>query len=169
MSLKSYFVIPVTLTAVLSIGLESHAADKVIRNRTAGSNFPIASSVEVPSGNTTIYVSGMVPPVLNKDVPLDSVAAFGDTKTQTSGVLDAIQVHLKELGLSLANVVKMQVFLVGDPARGGRMDFAGFMEAYRQYFGSDQQPSLPARSVMQVAGLVNPGWLVEIEVIAVRP
>jgi enamine deaminase RidA (YjgF/YER057c/UK114 family) len=32
-----------------------------------------------------------------------------------------------------------------------------------------EQPNFPARSTMQVAGPVNPGWLVKIEVTAVRP
>jgi len=66
-------------------------------------------------------------------------------------------------------VVKMTVFLVGDPAKGGRMDFAGLMEAYREKFGTAAQPNLPTRSAVQVAALANPGWLVEIEVTAVRP
>lgn len=61
------------------------------------------------------------------------------------------------------------MFLVGDPAKEGKMDFAGFMEGYTQFFGTEEQPNLPARSVFQVAGLANPGYLVEIEVIAVRP
>ena len=48
------------------------------------------------------------------------------------------------------------------------MDFAGLMESYRQFFGTAEQPNLPARSTVKVAGLANPGWLVEIEVTAVR-
>jgi enamine deaminase RidA (YjgF/YER057c/UK114 family) len=69
----------------------------------------------------------------------------------------------------MSDVVKMQVFLVGDPAKDGKMDFGGFMEGYTQFFGTEAQPNLPARSVVQVAGLANPGFLVEIEVTAVRP
>jgi enamine deaminase RidA (YjgF/YER057c/UK114 family) len=46
------------------------------------------------------------------------------------------------------------------------MDFAGMMRAYREQFGTAQQPNRPARSTMQVAGLVDPDWLVEIEVTA---
>jgi len=38
------------------------------------------------------------------------------------------------------------------------------MEAYSQFFGTSSQPNLPARSTVQVAGLVSPGMLVEIEV-----
>jgi enamine deaminase RidA (YjgF/YER057c/UK114 family) len=61
------------------------------------------------------------------------------------------------------------VFLGGDPAKGGRMDFAGILEAYSQHFGTKEQPNLPARSTVQVAGLVAPGMLVEIEVILAKP
>ena len=63
---------------------------------------------------------------------------------------------------------KMKVFLVGDPKMDGKMDFAGFMKGYTQFFGTEAQPNLPARSAMQVVALVNPSWLVEIEVTVVR-
>jgi enamine deaminase RidA (YjgF/YER057c/UK114 family) len=43
------------------------------------------------------------------------------------------------------------------------------MTAYREYFGTAAQPNRPARSTMEVAGLVDPDWLVEIEVTAARP
>jgi enamine deaminase RidA (YjgF/YER057c/UK114 family) len=39
------------------------------------------------------------------------------------------------------------------------------VESYIQFFGGSQ-PNLPARSVVGVASLGNPGFLVEIEVIA---
>ena len=66
------------------------------------------------------------------------------------------------------DVVAMTVYLVGDPAKGNRMDFDGFMAAYSQFFGTAEQPNLPARSTVQVAGLVQPGMLVEIEVQLVK-
>lgn len=144
------------------------AAQDVVRHRTAGSNFPIAMAVEVPAGTTMVLVSGMVPAVTNPAAVRNSIVAFGDTRAQTDNVLARIEASLRSIGLSLADVVRMQVFLVGDPDKGGRMDFEGFMAAYTQHFGTTAQPNLPARSVMQVAGLVNPGWLVEIEVTAAR-
>ena len=158
------------LTLVFVVALSATAAaQEVIRHRTPGSNFPIAAAVEVPAGKTTVYVSGMVPRVANEQAPRNSIASFGDTRTQTVSVLQAIEQALQRIGLALKDVVKMQVFLVADPAKENRMDFAGFMEGYTQFFGTAQQPNLPSRSVMAVAGLVNPGWLVEIEVTAVRP
>ena len=147
----------------------SAAAQDVVRHRTPGSSFPIAAAVEVPAGKTLVFVSGMVPRVTNEQAPRNSVASFGDTKTQTVSVLQAIEAALGRMNLAMRDVVKMQVFLVADPGKDSRMDFAGFMEGYTQFFGTAEQPNLPSRSVVAVAGLVNPGWLVEIEVTAVRP
>lgn len=144
------------------------AAD-IVRHRIPGSDFPIAAAVEVPAGKTTVYVSGNVPRATDPAAPVNSKAAYGDTKTQTTSVLGTIEGQLKAMGLGMGDVVKMQVFLVGDADKEGKMDFAGFMEGYRQFFRTAEQPNLPARSTFQIAGLTNPGYLVEIEVIAVRP
>ena len=68
----------------------------------------------------------------------------------------------------MKDVVKMTVFLAGDPAKGGKLDFVGLQASYTQYFGTADQPNKPARSAMQVAALAAPWALVEIEVIAIR-
>ncbi|MBT1155998.1 RidA family protein [Aminobacter anthyllidis] len=157
-------------TLVVGLFLAGGAmAQDVVRHKNPNSDFPIAQAVEVPAGKTTVYVSGAVPSVVDEKAEKGSIAAFGDTKTQTESVLKSIEKTLEGLGLKMGDVVKMQVFLVGDPDKGGKMDFGGFMEGYTKFFGTKEQPNLPARSVMQVAGLVAPGWLVEIEVTAVRP
>lgn len=146
------------------------AADELIRHPLPNnSTFPISAAVEVPSGLTTVYLSGQLPPVQDTTQPKDSPLAFGgETKAQTVGVLKAIEKSLLGLGLSLADVIKMQVYLVPDAAKGNKMDYAGFMEGYTQFYGAPAQPILPVRSVFQVGALANPGWLVEIEVVAVR-
>ena len=145
------------------------AGPEVVRHKPANSKFPIATAVEVPAGRTVVYVSGQVPAAIDPAAPADSVAAYGDTKAQTISVMNKIKGVLEGMGLTMGDVVKMQVFLAGDPAKEGKMDFAGFMEGYGQFYGTKEQPNLPARSTMQVAALVNPGVLVEIEVTAVRP
>jgi len=146
-------------------------AEDVIRHKLSnGSTFPISAAVEVPAGKTLVYLSGMVPPVADPKAAKDSIPAYGvDTKTQTIGALNAIQAALEKLHLTMGDVVKMQVFLVGDPGKGGKMDFEGFMQGYTQFFGTPIQPNLPVRSALQVMALANPGYLVEIEVTAVRP
>jgi len=152
---------------IASLTLPAAAAD-VVRHKLPNSTFPIAQAVEVPAGQTLVFLSGVGPDIADAAAPKDSTKAYGDTKTQTLSTLNKIEANLKSIGLTMKDVIKMQVFLVGDPAQGGRMDFAGLMESYRQFFGTADQPNLPARSAMQVAALANPGWLVEIEVTAVR-
>ncbi len=70
--------------------------------------------------------------------------------------------------MSLADVVMMHVYLVADPAKGGRMDFDGMMAGYRQFFGTPGQPNKPVRTTVQVAALVSPAIMVEIEVVAAK-
>jgi enamine deaminase RidA (YjgF/YER057c/UK114 family) len=133
-----------------------------------GNDFPISSAVTVKAGTDTYFLSGALAPVINKDAPKGSVAAYGDTETQTVGALNAIKGTLARLGLTMGDVVKMTVFLVGDPAKDNKMDFAGMMVGYKQFFGTADQPNKPSRSAVQVAALAAPGALVEIEVIAAK-
>jgi len=93
---------------------------------------------------------------------------YGDTEAQTMSTLTKIQATLKTEGLTMGDVVMMHVFLVGDPAKGGKLDFPGMMAAYTRFFGTKEQPNKPSRSAMQVAALAAPWALVEIEVIAVK-
>jgi enamine deaminase RidA (YjgF/YER057c/UK114 family) len=144
------------------------STDRVERIPIPNSDFPISAAVVVPAGYDTIYVSGNIAKVANPDAPKGSVESYGDTKTQTVSVLQQIEKTLADQKLSMSDVVKMNVFLVGDPAKGGKMDFTGMMAGYTQFFGTKEQPNKPARSAVQVAGLAAPGALVEIEVIAVR-
>lgn len=161
-------LIGITLALILATPLKSKAAE-IIRYPIPNSTFPIARAVELPADATLVYLSGQVPPVVDNTVEPTAIEAFGDTETQTLGVLTRIEDILTDLDLTMGDVVKMQVFLVGDPTIEGQMDFEGFMAGYTQFFGTEAQPNLPSRSAMQIAGLVNPGWLVEIEVVAVRP
>jgi enamine deaminase RidA (YjgF/YER057c/UK114 family) len=117
----------------------------------------------------TLYLSGQVAsPVTPADAAKGTPAAYGDTKTQALSALTKIRKLLQAQGLDMKDVVKMTVFLAGDPDKGGKLDFAGLQASYTQFFGTKEQPNKPARSAVQVAALVAPWALVEIEVIAVR-
>jgi enamine deaminase RidA (YjgF/YER057c/UK114 family) len=129
---------------------------------------PISSSVEVRAPARLVYVSGTVPDPADASAPAGSARRYGDTAAQTRSILRKIEAELARHRLGLGDVVMMRVFLVAPPGQA-RMDFAGMMSAYREFFGTAQQPNRPARSTMQVAGLVDPGWLVEIEVTAAAP
>jgi enamine deaminase RidA (YjgF/YER057c/UK114 family) len=156
----------VLLAVGLFMGATPAAAQEIRRIAPPGA--AIASSVEVPPGSRLVYVSGTVPEAVNAAAPQGSVERFGDTAAQTRSVLRQIAQRLQAHGLDLSDVVMMRVFLVAPPGRDA-MDFAGMMTAYREFFGTADQPNIPARSTMEVAGLVDPGWLVEIEVTAAEP
>ena len=146
----------------------AQSGDKVERLPMANPDLPIAGAVVVPAGYDTVYVSGHIPKVANANAPTASTEMYGDTKTQTISVLQQISDLLGAQQLTMADVVMVHVFLVGDPANGGKMDFAAMNAGFVQFFGSKQQPNKPARSTMQVVALAAPGALVEIEAIAVR-
>jgi len=160
-----------TVLVFASAGSSAHAADsqKVVRLPLPdGNDFPISSAVTVKAGVDTYFLSGALAPVISKDAPKGSVAAYGDTETQTVGALNSIKTTLARLGLTMGDVVKMTIFLVGDPSKDNKMDFAGMMAGYKQFFATAEQPNKPSRSAFQVAALAAPGALVEIEVIAAK-
>lgn len=152
----------------LAVAGTAHSADVKRHSLAGGSKFPIARAVEVPAGTTLVFHSGITPTPANPAAAEGSAAYWGDTKIQALSAFKRISESLDSLGLGFGDVVSMTVYLVGDPAKQGRMDFAGFMEAYSQHFGTASQPNLPSRSTVQVAGLVAPGMLVEIEVTLAR-
>jgi enamine deaminase RidA (YjgF/YER057c/UK114 family) len=141
-------------------------AQVVVKHLQPNEKSPIASGVWA---GDTLYLSGqLASPVTPADETKGTAAVYGDTKTQALSALNKIQVLLKEQGLDMKDVVKMTVFLAGDPDKGNKLDFAGLQSAYTQFFGTKEQPNKPARSAMQVAALAAPWALVEIEVIAVK-
>jgi enamine deaminase RidA (YjgF/YER057c/UK114 family) len=125
----------------------------------------IASTVTVPAGTELIFLSGQLPNVADATAEAGTVTAYGDTETQSASTFAKIKALLETQGLTLGDVVSMTVYLMAAPG-ADRMDFAGMMRAYNRYFGTPEQPNRPSRSTVQVAGLVGPGYLVEIEVTA---
>jgi enamine deaminase RidA (YjgF/YER057c/UK114 family) len=128
--------------------------------RVGAGAFPISSVVVVKGGGGVdiAYASGVA-----------GDAKAGNTEAQTANALGKLLDGLKAQGFGPGDIVMMRVYLVGDPAMGGKMDFAGMMAAYSKHFGTADQPNKPSRTTVQVAALVAPGSLVEIEAQAVRP
>jgi len=127
---------------------------------------PIATGVWV---GDTLYLSGqLAAPITPADAAKGTAAVYGDTEAQTMSTLTKIEASLKAEGLTMGDVVLMHVYMAGDPTKGGKLDFPGMMAAYSRFFGTKEQPNKPARSTMQVAALVAPWALVEIEVTAAK-
>ena len=151
------------LSMVAGAAQAASAPAGIVRLQTPQS--AIARGTVVPPGATTFYVSGILPQPTN---PGQTPLVYGDTKTQTISTLQEIDKILKSQGFTMGDVVMMRVVLVGDPNMGGRMDFAGMNEGYRQFFGTAEQPNKPARITTQISALAGPGFLVEIEVQAAK-
>lgn len=127
-----------------------------------------AIATAVWAGNS-LFISGTAPsPATPADRAKGTPAVYGDTKTQAISVLGKIEALLKEQGLTMGDVVMMHVYLVADPATG-KMDFSGMNAGFTQFFGTKEQPNKPARTTVQVAGLVGGGALIEIDAVAAKP
>jgi enamine deaminase RidA (YjgF/YER057c/UK114 family) len=147
------------------------AADAADITRLAGPNpkSPIVDAVAIPMGGYTLYfISGTPAGPADPTAPVGSPQRTGDTATQTDSSLDRLGKTLTQLGLGFGDVVQAHVFMAGDPAKGGDIDFAGMNREWSKKFGTPDQPNKPARSTVKVAGLAGPGALVEIEFVAAK-
>lgn len=82
-----------------------------------------------------------------------------DIKAQTKAVLDNIAFNLEKAGASMDDVVDVTSFLVN------MNDFAGYNEAYAEYFNAETGP---ARTTVAVHQLPHPDLVVEIKVMAFK-
>jgi enamine deaminase RidA (YjgF/YER057c/UK114 family) len=161
MTIKS--VVMAAVLVMASVGMQ---AQTVVKRVYGPATQKFANAVWA---GDTLYVAGqMASPTTPADKATGAAATYGDTKTQALSALKNIETILKSQGLTMGDVVQMEVFLAGDPAKDGKMDFAGMNEAYSQYFGTAEQPNKPVRAAMQVAGLATSWGLVEIQVVAVK-
>jgi 2-iminobutanoate/2-iminopropanoate deaminase len=161
-----------TLATLILLAAAATGADAapVTRYQTTPPGF-ILQAVEVAPGARTLYLSGQLASPIDSAKPATAaltMADYGDTKTQTISVLTKIKGILASHGYALADVIKMTVFVAGDPKLGGKMDFSGMNDAYKMFFGSADNPNTVARSTIQVANLAAPWALVEIEVTAAK-
>jgi enamine deaminase RidA (YjgF/YER057c/UK114 family) len=152
------------LLAVALIGTLTASAQKTKRiplpagQNPANSDLPISAAVWA---GDTLYVSRWLDPDLKTHT---------DTASQTVAVIKDLQKFLESQKLTLSDVVMMRVYLGCDPAKDGKMDFAGMMAGYTQFFGTRDQPNKPARTTVQVVLPAGArGALIEIDLIAVRP
>jgi enamine deaminase RidA (YjgF/YER057c/UK114 family) len=144
-------------------------AEEIIRYRSAP-NARILEAAEIPAGTTTLLLSGLganpvEPGKAMSDVK--TVADLGDTKTQAISALNKIRAILASKGYSMRDLIKMTAYIAADPATG-KADFAGWNAGFVQFFNTAENPETLTRSTVQVAGLVHPAYLVELEVMAAK-
>ena len=116
--------------------------------------FGIFSSAAWQPEGKVLYVSGMVSQDVN-----GNVVGKGDIGTQTRQVLENIRTVLAGVGGTMDDIAKVTVFVTD---MGG---LAKIHEVRGQFF----KPPYPASSLVQVARLVKPDYLIEIEAVAIVP
>jgi len=106
-------------------------------------------------GFTWIMLSGVV--ALDDDL---AVVGVGDVRAQTRFVLTEIQRDLQGQGASIDDICRVRVYVVGlTPER-----FQAIHEERARFFRSEHYP---ASTLVEVAGLIKPELLIEIDADAV--
>ncbi len=117
------------------------------------------NSISIPAGAETLYLSGA-------GASPQADGTYGDMEQQTTNTFEKFKASLEAQGWSMSDIVQVRVF--GVAGADGEFDFAGFNRGYQKFFGTEENPMKPVRSVVEIAGLVVDGWLVEIEIRAAR-
>jgi enamine deaminase RidA (YjgF/YER057c/UK114 family) len=107
------------------------------------------------SGGRVVYISGQV----SQDAA-GQVVGKGDLLAQTQQVYKNLGIALAGAGASFADVVKLNVYVVGY-----QPEHRAVLQSVREKHVSKEHP--PASTLIGVQALANPAYLVEIEAVAV--
>lgn len=111
-----------------------------------------SQGVKVSGAQTILFLAGQV--AYDKD---GSVAHRGDFTAQARAVFGSIKALVEAAGGSLANVVKINAYVTDARHR------PEFRIVREEFFGAKG----PASTMVQVAALAHPDYLIEVEAIAV--
>jgi enamine deaminase RidA (YjgF/YER057c/UK114 family) len=125
-----------------------HLTPKSIRTPFARYSY----GVEIPPGHRLLVCSGQLGIAPDDRIP-DGV------EDQTHLCFKNIEAVLKEAGMSFADLVRINAYVVG------REHLKGYMSVRDQY--TTDPP--PASTLMIVSGFSRPEFLVEVEVLAAAP
>ncbi len=154
----SKFIQMLSLTSALLAGsfAMTTSAQEIVRE---GEGRMFYNSISIPAGAETLYLSGA-------GASPQADGTYGDMEQQTTNTFEKFKASLEAQGWSMSDIVQVRVF--GVAGADGTFDFAGFNRGFQKFFGTDANPMKPVRSVVEIAGLVVDGWLVEIEIRAAR-
>jgi len=129
----------------------------------------ILRGVEIPHGASFFFSSGLVAPVANDEADPNSRERYGDTYTQSVGILNRIDELLTEANLTMKDLVYLRVYLVPDKELNNEVDWSAWFKAYGEFFDNAENPTKVARTTIAIHSLANPNLLIEIEAVAVYP
>jgi 2-iminobutanoate/2-iminopropanoate deaminase len=112
---------------------------------------PGAPYAKAVKANGFLFVSGNV-----AIDPKTGKVPEGGIKEQTRQVLENLKATVEDLGSSLEDVVKVNVYLVNV------WDFPGMNEVYKEFFGAEP----PTRTTVGIHELARRDFLIEIDLMA---
>jgi enamine deaminase RidA (YjgF/YER057c/UK114 family) len=113
------------------------------------------SHIAKVSKGTLVYVAGQV----SSDAS-GKLVGEGDFEAQAERVFANVKLAVEAAGATMADIVKMNTYIVAavDPA-----DVPKMRAVRGRYFGSGTPP---ASTLVYVSRLAQPGWMIEVEVVA---
>ena len=114
------------------------------------------SHIAKTSGGTTIYIAGQVASDAS-----GKLIGEGNLEAQAEQVFKNLKAAVEAAGGTMADLVKMNVYLVAEVGA----EEVPKLRAVRERYVNAAQP--PASTLVVVSRLARPGWLIEIEAIAV--
>jgi enamine deaminase RidA (YjgF/YER057c/UK114 family) len=114
------------------------------------------SHIAKTSGGTTVYLAGQV----SSDAS-GKLVGEGNFEAQADQVFKNLKAAVEAAGGTMADLVKMNVYLLAEVDPGEVPKF----RAIRDRYVNTAHP--PASTLVVVSRLARPGWLIEIEAVAV--
>jgi enamine deaminase RidA (YjgF/YER057c/UK114 family) len=113
------------------------------------------SHVAKVNKGTLVYIAGQV----SSDAS-GKLVGEGDFEAQAERVFANVKLAVEAAGAGMADIVKMNTYIVAsvDPA-----DVPKMRAVRGRYFGSGTPP---ASTLVYVSRLAQPGWMIEVEVVA---
>jgi len=111
-----------------------------------------SQAVKVTGGETMLFIAGQVAYTAE-----GGAAHPGDFKAQARAALQALRAQVEAGGGTMANIVKVNTYMTDIRHRA---DYGPIRE---EFFGK----KMPAHTLVAVAALAMPEWLIEIEAVAV--
>ena len=128
-----------------------------------------AESVTVAPGTSLFFTWGVTPSPRAKAIARGETASerdrYGDTYAQARALMTQLTEDLREVGLTLRDVIAVRANLVAEP----ELDMTGWNKAFGEFFGTATNPHKPARTTIGISRLFHPDYLVEVEFVAAIP
>src|SRR6478736_491236 len=131
---------------------EAMARQAIITDKAPKPGGHFAQAIAVEATGRLVFISGMV-----AQRPDGTIAGIGDIEAQTRQVCENVKSAVEAAGGTLADVCRVDVYV------RNMEHFDAIHKVRREYF----KPPLPASTMVEIAKMTSPEYIIEISAIAV--